>query len=74
MGWIGDASRIEDALKARGAGKDEQGRFLIRSGRVVTFMGAGGEAVVDDACECLINGEWTPLIPLLHGGLRVTVI
>ena len=74
MGWIGDMSRVMDALKADDADRDEEGRFLIRGGRVVTFMGAGKEAVVDAAAEYRVNGEWRLLVPRLPGGTIITVI
>jgi len=74
MGWIGDMSRVLDALKANNADKDEEGRFLIRNGGVVTFLGMGQEAVIKDETECCMGGEWKPLCPLLSGGLHVVVI
>jgi hypothetical protein len=73
MGWIGDMSRVKDCLAAH-AEKDEEGRYLVRGGRIVTFMGAGDEAAIDDAVEIRVEGQWKPIIPLLYGGLRVTVI
>ena len=74
MGWIGDTNRVLEALKANRADTDEENRFLLRSGGVVTFMGAGQEAVIQDGTECCIAGDWVPLIPLVAGGMLVMVI
>jgi len=78
MEWVGDSNRVEDALRAHSAKQDEEGNYLIRGGSIVSFMGAGEELCVSDGVEILSKKgdkeEWVPLVPLLYGGSRVTVI
>lgn len=75
MGWIGDHSRVLDALRAAKAARDEDGKFILRGGSVCSFMGAGQEACVEDGVEYLTKDrEWRPLVAILSGGLRVRVI
>ena len=61
-------------MMGKGLVGQEQADILIRGGRVVTFMGAGKEAVVDAAAEYRVNGEWRLLVPRLPGGTIITVI
>lgn len=74
MGWIGPRKRILDCLKTH-ADREEDGSFAVRNDEeVVSFLGAGEEYILPDNVEVKIDGEWKPLIPMLHGGLTVTVI
>jgi hypothetical protein len=70
MGWLGDSQRVKDALSACKAQRDEQGRYLIK-GSIATM---GAEDCVSDDAQCMVDGEWVNLVPLLHGGIQVTVI
>lgn len=73
MGWIGPTERVQDCLKTH-ADRDEYGQYMIRGSQVVSFLGAGEEYVLGDGTEIRVQGEWKPIIPLLYGGIRVTVI
>ena len=74
MGWLGPASRVRETVQARVDKYKDTDEYCVRGGRVVNFLGVGEEFVIDDDVEVRVNGEWQPLIPLLTGGLRVTVI
>jgi hypothetical protein len=73
MGWIGPTERIQDCLKTH-ADRDEEGDYLVRGAQIASFLGAGEEYVLGDDTEICIQGEWKPIIPLLQGGMCVTVI
>ena len=80
MGWIGTMDRVMDTLKAVGAAKDDEGRFMLRAPGVgvVSFMGdasADAETVVGDEVQYFKDGDWHLLVPRIVGGLHgVTVL
>ena len=77
MGWIGAKPELMNALRVINADKDDEGDFLIGSGKVVSFLGAGEEFVVDDDAVYFVEGRQCALAGLLNStsyGVGVTVI
>jgi hypothetical protein len=59
MGWIGTQQEIYGCLSARGADRDESGRYIVRGG-IFLFMGVDDpilEAVVKRKFRCADPGH-----------------
>lgn len=77
-GWIGPHATVLAALAKVDADCDENGRFLIGGANdpVVTFLGAGEQAVVKADAQYLRTGVPCALVPLLAAtgeGMQVRV-
>jgi len=72
MGWIGDMDEIHKVLSKENADKDEDDKFILR-GRIVTFLGMGEEAVIDEGTTYFVDGKEQLLIPKLKSGMDIKV-
>lgn len=79
-GWMGRVGQVLHTLRVYGADQDEEGKFLVSSGGVSTFMGMQGEdadCVVSASALYRKDGQWCSLAQALNStsyGLKVTVI
>jgi len=77
MGWLGMADQLAFALKMFGADVDEDGRPIVKTDGIASFMGMGEEVILSDEAECRINGRWVRIAPLMRDtsyGHNVNVI
>ena len=55
MGWFGQPEQLEWALRAAGADRDEEGRYMIYGEPVI--RGLDGDVVVGDGCQYSVGGR-----------------
>ncbi len=66
MGWMGKSEQVEHALGVVGADRDENGKFLIYTAPVASFLGLGEELVVGQDTEYSVGGHRNNLAALMN--------